>query len=93
MKFYIELDVWLEYRELISEIYRLTKKYLKEEIYGLVSQMKRCAILIPSNIAESCGRQPSKETIHFLFISRGFLYELETCKKLINGFINYYKNK
>lgn len=78
--------------------------------------MRRAAISIPSNIAEGCGRQTSKDTIHFLHISRGSLYELETqyylafdqkyidensfnstleqiqtCKKLLNGFINYYK--
>lgn len=40
--------------------------------------MRRCAVSVPSNIAEGCGRNTSKETIHFLYISRGSLYELET---------------
>ena len=85
-------------------------------MYGLTSQIKRCSVSVPSNIAEGCGRQSSKETIHFLHISRGSLFELETqlylasdleflsneelkllliqvtsCKKLLNGFINYYR--
>ena len=95
----------------------LTKGYPKEERYGLISQMRRCAISIPSNMAEGCGRRTSTDTIQFLHIARGSLYELETqlflsldqsyinkndmesllnqiilCKKLLNGFINYFKN-
>lgn len=115
---YTNLDVWIETRKLTNHVYNLTKKYPKDEIFGLTNQMRRSAISIPSNIAEGCGRNTSKETIHFLFIARGSLYELEThlflsldqnyinneeietvllqitvCKKLLNGFINYYKNK
>ncbi|CAM3971137.1 four helix bundle protein [Flavobacterium branchiophilum] len=94
----------------------LQKFFLKDEIFGLVNQMRRCAVSVPSNIAEGCGRQTAKDTINFLHISRGSLYELETqcylaldqkyidennftiilnqiqiSKKLLNGFINYYK--
>ena len=115
---YIQLDVWVETRKLANLIYDVTKNFPKEEIFGLVNQMRRCAVSVPSNIAEGCGRQTAKDTINFLHISRGSLYELETqyylaldqkyidvdnfnvafeqiqtCKKLINGFINYYKNK
>ncbi|TXE09765.1 four helix bundle protein [Seonamhaeicola algicola] len=78
MKSYRDLDVCEEARKLVSIVYASTQEYPKEEIYGIVSQMRRCAISIPSNIAEGCGRQSSKETIHFLYISRGSLYELET---------------
>ncbi len=113
---YTKLDVWLESRKLTNMVYELTKRFLKNEVYGLTNQIRRCAVSIPSNIAEGCGRQTSKETIHFLHISRGSLYELETqcflafdqkyinenefnsvfeliqsCKRLLNGFINYYK--
>ena len=113
---YIKLEVWIETRALANMIYDATRNFPKEEIYGLTNQMRRCAVSIPSNIAEGCGRQTSKDTIHFLHISRGSLYELETqcymaldqkymndidfqkifqksqaCKKLLNGFINYYK--
>jgi four helix bundle protein len=113
---YIQLDVWVETRKLANLIYDATKNFPKDEIFGLVNQMRRCAVSIPSNIAEGCGRQTAKDTINFLHISRGSLYELETqcylaldqkyidennfiviynqiqtSKKLLNGFINYYK--
>ncbi|OYQ38391.1 four helix bundle protein [Flavobacterium cyanobacteriorum] len=113
---YTKLDVWLESRRLANTIYTVSKQFPKDEIYGLTNQMRRCAVSIPSNIAEGCGRQTSKDTINFLHISRGSLYELETqcflaldqqylnedvfqqifeliqsCKRLLNGFINYYK--
>ena len=114
-KNYNELDVWLKTRLLVNHIFELTKKFPKEELYGLVSQMRRCSVSVPSNIAEGCGRNSTKDSIHFFYISRGSVYELETqlflsfdqkyiseeelntslnliteCKKLINGFINYY---
>lgn len=113
---YIKLEVWLEARRLTSLVYDTTKIFPKEELYSLTNQIRRCAISVPSNIAEGCGRQTSKDTVHFLHISRGSLFELETqfylaldqkyisnddfnniiiqtetCKKLLNGFINYYK--
>jgi four helix bundle protein len=113
---YRDLDVWRFSRKLVNSVYELTKGFPKEELYGLTNQIRRCAVSIPSNIAEGCGRRTSKDTIQFLYISRGSLYELETqlflaldqnfineeqlneivsqiesCKKLLNGFINYYK--
>lgn len=113
---YIKLEVWIEARKLANLVYDVTKKFPKEELFSLTNQIRRCAVSIPSNIAEGCGRQTAKDTIHFLHISRGSLYELETqcylavdqnymeatefeiiniqiqsCKKLVNGFINYYK--
>jgi four helix bundle protein len=75
---YTELDVWKQARSLASVIYEITTSYPKTEQFGIISQMRRCAVSIPSNIAEGCGRQHSKETIQFLNISRGSLYELET---------------
>lgn len=77
-KKYIELDVWLEARKLVSEIYITTQTFPKDEQFGLTSQIRRCAISIPSNIAEGCGRSHKKESVQFLFISRGSVYELET---------------
>ena len=118
MNSYIELDVWIEARKLVKMIYQICVSFPSEEKFGISSQMKRSSISIPSNIAEGCGRQGAKETIHFLHISRGSLFELETqlylssdldflsneelqlllnqvtsCKKLLNGFINYYRKK
>ena len=77
-KSYKELDVWIKARGLVKEIYIITSNFPKEEQYSLAIQLKRCAISIPSNIAEGCGRQYKKETLHFLHIARGSLYELET---------------
>ena len=77
-KTYKELDVWKKARAFVKEIYVITKDFPNEEKYGLMSQMRRCAVSIPSNIAEGYGRQFKKETVQFLHISRGSLYELET---------------
>ena len=113
---YNKLEVWIETRKLTNLIYEVSKQFPKEEIFGLTNQIRRCAVSVPSNIAEGCGRQTSKDTINFLHIARGSLYELETqiyiafdqnyinetdfnknieqiqsCKRLLNGFINYYR--
>jgi len=77
-KSYTELDAWQKARKLANSIYATTSKFPKEETYGLVSQMRRSAISIASNIAEGIGRNTSKDTVHFLYISRGSAYELET---------------
>lgn len=77
-KLFTELLVWQHGRQLAGVIYALTKSFLKDEIFGLTSQMRRAAVSIPSNIAEGCGRQTARDTIQFLFIARGSLYELET---------------
>jgi four helix bundle protein len=75
---YTELEVWKQARALALLIYELTASFPKAEQFGLVSQMRRCVVSVPSNIAEGCGRQHIKETIQFLNIARGSLFELET---------------
>lgn len=75
---YTELEVWKKARIFTAYIYKLTSLYPKEETYGLTSQIRRCAVSVPSNIAEGSGRQHPKETMQFLAIARGSLYELET---------------
>lgn len=77
-KTYNELEVWKESRELVKLIYNLTKGFPKEELYGLSAQIRRCAVSIPSNIAEGCGRNYTKDSVQFFYISRGSLFELET---------------
>jgi four helix bundle protein len=67
---YINLDVWIESRKLTNLVYDLTKNYPKEEIFGLTNQIRRCAVSVPSNIAEGCGRNTSKETIYFFYRKR-----------------------
>lgn len=73
-----ELKVWQKSIELSKEIYKLTATFPKEEKYGLISQIQRCSVSIPSNIAEGCGRVGNNELKHFLTISLGSSYELET---------------
>ena len=77
MSSYRELTVWQKAIELVVCIYIYTKKFPADEKFGLVSQMRRAAVSIPSNIAEGSRRQ-GKYTIHFLTISFGSASELET---------------
>jgi len=75
---YKELTVWQKAMDLVAEIYILTEKFPKEELYGLVSQMRRSAISIPSNIAEGRLRGYRKEYRQFLLNAYGSGGELET---------------
>ncbi len=75
---YKDLVVWQKSMELVTEIYKITKNFPKEEIYGLISQMRRCVISIPSNIAEGRRRGSKKEFLRFLLTSYGSGAELET---------------
>ena len=70
---YTELDVWKHARGLASFIYELTSNYPKTEQFGIISQIRRCVVSIPSNIAEGSGRHHNKETLHFLSISKGVI--------------------
>jgi four helix bundle protein len=78
MKSYKELDGWKKSMQLVKDVYLLIRTFPKEELYGLTSQIKRAAVSVPANIAEGIGRNYKKDTIQFLHISRGSLYELET---------------
>ncbi len=77
-KSYTNLEVWQLCRKLVSEVYTVSRSFPKEELFGLTNQLRRAAVSVPSNIAEGCGRQTTRDTINFLFIARGSLYELET---------------
>lgn len=78
IKSYKDLIVWQKAFILAKEIYRLTNLFPKTETYGLISQMRRCAISIPSNIAEGFARKYRKEYTQFISISFGSGAELET---------------
>ena len=75
---YKDLKVWQKSMLLARRIYEITLRFPVDEKFGLVSQMRRCAVSIPSNIAEGYGREGEKEHSHFLFISLGSSNELET---------------
>jgi len=78
MKTYRGLQVWQKSMTLVTEVYKISKGFPKDEAYGLTSQIRRCAISIPSNMAEGYGRNSTNEYIHFLRIATGSLYELQT---------------
>jgi four helix bundle protein len=73
-----DLEVWKIAIEMTDMIYDTTTSFPKEEMYGLISQIRRSAVSVPSNIAEGSARNNTKEYIQFLFIARGSLAELET---------------
>ncbi|MEE9406501.1 MAG: four helix bundle protein [Polaribacter sp.] len=91
IKSYKELIVWQKSMRLVALIYDLTKTFPYDERFGLTSQMRRCAVSVPSNIAEGWGRMSRKNYIQFLRISRGSLYELET-QLLITKELKYSNN-
>lgn len=78
LKTHNDLDVWKRSIELVTEIYTITKSFPKDELYGLVNQIRRAAVSIPSNIAEGAARKNTKEFIQFLYIALGSISELET---------------
>src|SRR3954471_20106540 len=73
-----DLIAWQKAMELVVDIYVVTKGLPKEETYGLISQMRRAAVSIPSNLAEGHGRSSKREFHQFIGIARGSLLELET---------------
>jgi four helix bundle protein len=78
MKKHNDLDVWKLSMDFATDVYRATGKFPDAEKFGLVSQMRRAAVSIPSNIAEGAARQSQKEFIQFLSIAAGSTSELET---------------
>ena len=78
IKNFQDLRIWQIGIEVVKDIYILTKKFPKEELYGLTSQMRRSAVSIPSNIAEGFRRYHNKEYRQFLYITLGSCAELET---------------
>ena len=75
---YRDLIVWKEAMDIAEEVYVLTRGFPREELYGITSQMRRCAVSIPANIAEGFGRAQRRSFIQFLRIAQGSLKELET---------------
>ena len=78
MKSYRDLIVWQKSMDVVTLIYKLVKQFPDDEKFGLISQIKRSSVSVPSNIAEGYGRNYSKDYIRFLNIARGSLYEMQT---------------
>jgi len=87
---YHDLEVWKKAMELVTDVYKITRTFAKEEIYGLTSQLRRASVSVPANIAEGWGRGTTREYIHFLRIARGSLLELETLMTISHniGYVN-----
>lgn len=73
-----ELKIWHRSIDLSVNVYKATASFPREEIYGLTSQIRKSSVSIPSNIAEGAGRNSNNEFGHFLGISNGSSYELQT---------------
>jgi len=85
---YKDLVAWKKAMELVTEVYKETETFPKEEIYGLTSQLRRAAVSVPCNIAEGQGRLTKGEFQQFLGYARGSLLETETLV-LLAGNLNY----
>ncbi len=77
MKDFRQLKVWEKSHQLALSVYKSTKEFPKEELYGLTSQIRRASMSIPTNIAEGCGRNTDKEFARFLQIAMGSASETE----------------
>lgn len=73
-----ELKIWEKSIDLVVDVYRLTVDFPNDERFGLISQIRRSAISIPSNISEGAGRNSNGEFLNFLGIANGSSYELQT---------------
>jgi four helix bundle protein len=73
-----KLEAWMSAMNLVKLTYAITKTFPYQERYGLTSQINRSSVSVPANIAEGVGRKYPNEAIHFFYIARGSLYELET---------------
>ncbi len=76
--YYKDLEAWKESIKLVKDIYTLTNKFPKDELFGLISQLRRAAVSIPSNIAEGSMRSSDKDSLRFIEISLGSIAEIET---------------
>ena len=88
IKTFRDLKIWQKGMELCKLIYSLTKEFPDDEKFGLISQMRRGSVSIPSNIAEGYGRRSTQDYIRFLQITMGSIYELQTQLELSYEF-NY----
>lgn len=83
-----DLEIWKDSFSVVKEVYKISAQLPDDEKFGLKSQIQRCAISIPSNIAEGSGRTSDKEFLYFLNVAISSSYELETQLLLIQDLFN-----
>ena len=88
IKTFTDLDAWKEGHRLVLIVYKITQQFPKEEVFGLISQMRRCTVSITSNIAEGFSRNTFKEKIQFFSIAQGSNTELQN-QLLISKDVKY----
>jgi len=89
---YRDLHVWQKGLELAKQLYQITKHFPQDERFGLVSQVRRTAVSVVSNIAEGQARRTTKEFVQFLYVCRGSLAELDT-QLILSSQLNYLTEK
>jgi len=91
LKNFKELKVWQKSYDLCLKLYKETRRFPKEEVYGLTSQIRRSAVSVPSNIAEGYGRKTTPDYLKSLYIAYGSSCELET-QLLLSNDLDYMKD-
>lgn len=91
IKKFTDLDAWKEGHKLVLSIYLITKEFPKDEIFALISQMRRCVVSVTSNIAEGFSRQSFRENVQFYSISLGSVTELQN-QLLMSRDVGYITN-
>ncbi len=96
MRDFTKLTIWQRSHQLTLKIYSATKLFPREEMFGIISQMRRSSSSVPTNIAEGCGRNSNPQLLHFLQIATGSLselsYQLILSKDLLYLEINIFNN-
>ncbi|WP_119792489.1 four helix bundle protein [Flavobacterium anhuiense] len=87
MSHFRKILVWQKSISLVTNVYKATRTFPKEETFGLTSQIRRSSISIPSNIAEGSGRESNKDFLRFLYISLGSLFEMQTQLEIAKNII------
>lgn len=92
MKTYREFIAWQKAMQFVTDTYRVTQLFPKEELFGLTSQIRRSAVSVPSNFAEGFGRKGNNEFLRFIRISIGSLYECQTQLEIAKNITYLSKN-
>lgn len=85
IKTYRDLIVWQKAMTMLTAVYRITQQFPQPESFGLTSPLRRCAVSVPSNIAEGYGRRATGDSVRFLQIAMGSVFELQTQLKIAHN--------